>query len=103
VKIEVTRRIRPGLHFEAFGDAHGLTLNVTQQDWGWSVRFDRVEVMEDGMLRSAYGKGPSPQEAVCDYARQIAGRRLVVHAMSPLRYEFEAPSVWLSLPKLEGV
>ena len=39
--------------------------------------------MEDGILRSPYGEGPSPDDALGDYVLKIAGQPVVVMRTSP--------------------
>lgn len=70
------------------------------QDGRWSASFEDCEVVpEPGILRSTFGDGLSPLDAVRDYAARISGQRLVFHATDPKeRREYRAPPE-LSVPE----
>ena len=61
------------------------------QDGRWCCRFHHAEVMEDGLLRSASGNSAVLIEAIEDYCKQIAGKRVAFDAMSSTRREFVMP------------
>ena len=63
----------------------------------WYAYFDHAEVKERSMLVWMYGNGPTPDEAVADYAKQIAGQRLVFDAMGPGRKEFTVPTTLVTV------
>lgn len=52
----------------------------------------RVEVMTRGILSSVLGNGDTPEEAMRDYARQLAGYRVAVNAYTPEREELDIPN-----------
>jgi len=63
------------------------------QSGRWMCLFDHGEVMERGGLTTVYGGGLTPNEAVRDYCRQIAGHRLAFDAMDKARRtEFTMPT-----------
>ena len=57
----------------------------------WHAKAKSVEVMDRGALRSEFGAGETPEKALRDYAKQIAGRRIAINAMSSTRREFDVP------------
>lgn len=58
-----------------------------------------VEVKEGTTLRSAFGNGSTPQEAVADYAAELANERLVVGAARKNRVDLTAPREWKTIWK----
>jgi hypothetical protein len=62
----------------------------------WYAAASRVEVKDGALLISVYGDGATPDEAVADYARRLAGQRIVIGASSSRdRREVQAPNEWL--------
>jgi hypothetical protein len=59
--------------------------------------FANCEVKEPGVLVSIYGRRPTPEKALTDYARRIAGQTLVFDAYTNCRAEFKAPETWDAL------
>ncbi len=57
----------------------------------WSASFERGEIGERAVLIGAYGNGPTPEAAIAEYAKQIAGKRIVFAAMTDNRREFVMP------------
>ena len=53
--------------------------------------FASAEVMENGCLRSTFGNGATPKEAIADYARAISLKRLAIDAMTQTRREIDVP------------
>jgi hypothetical protein len=81
-----------------FADKHGLKMIVKERKLpdGHSERFyaffDCAEVKEWIVLRSEYGNGSIPEDAILNYAREISLKKLVINAMSPdKRKEIEVP------------
>jgi len=58
----------------------------------WHASFQDVEIAEGGFLRSTFGDGETPEDAIAVYAREIEGRKLVYCAYRPERREFTAPN-----------
>lgn len=91
---------------ESFADMHDLEMRVVERPqpprWAGSggalpkyyAHFRHVEIVSGGMLISSAGNGATPDEAIADYARVIAGQRLVYRAGTPERREFQAPNEW---------
>jgi hypothetical protein len=87
---------------EEFAELHGLTMEVRERskrqmqfNGGLSryfASFDRVEVMEGGMLSCQSGNGDTPAEAIAAYLPTIVGQRIVVNAMRPSRKEIDVPN-----------
>jgi hypothetical protein len=60
----------------------------------YSARLKGAEVIEpghDGVLATVHGNGPSPEAAQRNYAKQIAGKRLVFGGLQGPRREFNVP------------
>lgn len=83
---------------EDFAERHDLEMHVSERSLRMGLpryiaRFRDVEIMDRGMLRSVFGGGDTPEAAIKDYAKEIVGHRLVIHAMSEIeRREFLAPN-----------
>ena len=81
---------------EEFADAHGLQMKVVERRLpvGDPCRFyaklEGVEEKQGNFLASIYGNGPTPEEAIRDYAKQISMKQLVHTAMSDDRRELLA-------------
>lgn len=52
-----------------------------------------VEIRRNGTLTSTFGQGDSPEEAFLDYAKQLAGQRLLIGGYDGV--EAVAPNEWL--------
>lgn len=87
----------PEVTLDDFADANGLILVVREHPHPARPRerfyasFARTEIDRDGVFRSAYGRGASPNEAIAEYARIISAKRLVVDDHTPLRREIDVP------------
>lgn len=97
----------PTYSFDEWCEMHGLTMVVKERSKKFRemLRISRyyaspkehVEIMDDGILRSTFGSGDTPEQAVEDYAREILGERLVKNAYGEDRYEFDAPDEWTEI------
>ena len=82
---------------EVFADKHNFVMEIRErhQSVGSSLRyiasFKHVEVGGNGFLRSAYGNGGTPEEAMRDYATKISEQFLVYKAYQKSRKEVQAP------------
>jgi len=70
-----------------FGDKHGFELIVNERGNDRSrgveryyASFKDVEILDKGMLIGAVGNGNTPDEALYDYAKRLAGRKIVFKA-----------------------
>ena len=81
---------------QEFAKLHGLTMQVTEQTIGkrYTASFKRCDLKGDGVLIGAYGDSFSPESAIEQYAKRIAGGVLVLHAGSPDRREIYCPSTF---------
>jgi hypothetical protein len=90
----------PRKTFGEFCDSEHLVVTVREraEELGESRYFatcDGVETVEpDGMLCGEFGNGSTREAAVLDYARRLAGRRIVVDARLPSRRELQCPNEW---------
>ena len=57
----------------------------------FSAGIKGAEVKSGIMLLSTYGSGKTPDEAISDYVRRIAGKKLVFDATNDNRTEFNVP------------
>ena len=57
----------------------------------WYASFHGGEIMSGGMLISEFGTGATPQGAISDYVRAIAGKRMAFGVGTSNRIEFEIP------------
>jgi len=93
---------------EDFAAAHGLTMLVNERprslcesmahmSWPgcrYCARFDDVETKDGLILTGEYGNGATPEAAIIDYAKRIAGKRLVFLPLQGERKDFDAPNEW---------
>lgn len=80
---------------DAFADLIGHEIEMTRypgQNGRWSCSIRYAEVMERGMLGGLYGNGKTPEKAMADYARQIAGKRIAINAGTSRRKEYDVPA-----------
>ena len=85
----------------AFADIHNLTMVVTRHsETRYTAHFDGAEVKEGSVLGSMYGDADSPEAAMQNYALQISGKLLVVHAFRPDRDEIYVPDLNIYVPDL---
>jgi hypothetical protein len=61
------------------------------QNGRWTASFDRCEVKEGHMLSSEYGNADTPEAAMADYCKKIAGKRIAFNVGSVHRREFDVP------------
>lgn len=101
MKIETKYHAGGAMSIDAFADTHGLTMEVVErprrlwqgnENFRYYASFKYTEVSEPNVLVSAYGDGKTPEQAIRSYAREIAGRRIVVDAFRPTRREIEVPN-----------
>lgn len=88
--------IKPMSTLEMFADSINKDLIIIRwpnQDNRYCVYFNDGEIKGDGVLIGAHGNGPTPDQALQDYAKQIAGQTLVFHAhhSQKERQEFYVP------------
>jgi hypothetical protein len=57
----------------------------------WAARIQGAEIKDGGMLRAFSGRGVTPDEALIDYANEIAGKVLVFDAYNDRRREINIP------------
>lgn len=79
-----------------FSDAIGKNLIITRycnQGNRFSAHFEYCEVKDGSILRSEYGHGDTPTEAINDYKNKIVGKALVFSAMSPRCQVYRAPTM----------
>jgi hypothetical protein len=57
----------------------------------WYAHFESAELKQGGILIGVYGNGATPDEAIENYCREIAGKLIVFNAMKPSRMEFTMP------------
>lgn len=83
-------------NFEQFCENNGIKLVARERSRHsglprWYVSGEPlVEIREGGLLTATHGNGSTPEEARDDYARQLAGHRLLVGGYSG--YEVIVPN-----------
>lgn len=96
----------PRATLEAFAEVYELTMVIEErvpEDMGvrWTeysrycAQFEDCEVKQGSCLRSEYGTGKTPWEAMANYAQEISGALLVLNAFGPNRREIQAPILTL--------
>ena len=77
--------------------AHDLELVVTERPRSithvdrFYAKFRNVEIMESGTLRSTFGNGNTPEEAIADYWPRISGQKIAGDAHKDSRSEIQVP------------
>ena len=69
-------------------------LYYPNQGGRWCADIKGAEIKENassGILTSAHGNGPTPEEAIDDYVQQIRGKLLVLNASGANRLEYTVP------------
>lgn len=95
MKTIIESQWRPSI--EEFAEKYNLTMKVTERDLRvrhpqlYYARFDGAEIKGDCILRSAYGNGHTPEEAIANYANEISGKLLVIGAFTDGRREIRVP------------
>lgn len=86
-----------------FAKRHGLEVEVTErrrEDWSNLNRYYAsfahpnkcVETVSRGGFLSDFGSGSTPDAAATDYARKLAGKRLVIGANRPDERRIDIPN-----------
>lgn len=102
--MKVETNARPRMTLEEFADTHGLTMEVHERSglYGfpeghssrWYAHFKNAEVRHgESCLRSAYGNGRTPEEAIANYEPEISEQELIVNAGTPARREIPVPII----------
>jgi len=68
-----------------------LKLRFPDVNGKWFGSFSNGEVKEGGLLLGVCGRADTPGEAIDDYVRRIAGKKMVFDAGSDTRTEFNIP------------
>jgi len=69
-----------------------LQISYPDDAGDWYASFKYGEVKDGPILASYTGRGKTPSAALADYAKDIAGKLMVFHAMNDkLRMEFKMP------------
>ena len=82
------------MKIEELADIIGVNLIIKRyanQNNRYTVKFERAEIKEHGMLVSECGNGETIQEAINDYVQKIRGKCLVINGGSDIRAEFDVP------------
>lgn len=84
---------------ERFADYYGLTMVVRERGADRVRGVSRyyaclagVELMRDGMLCSAFGDGDTPEEAIGEHVKRIAGSRIAIGAHTAERRNIDVPT-----------
>lgn len=83
------------MNITEYADVINCNIEITyhhNQGCRWSAKFDSTDVLKESMLRSVFGNGQTPTEALKNYVTQIQGETIVFNAMSDdQRREFKVP------------
>lgn len=93
----ITKKESKLMSLESFADQHNLTMVIRERDphrvnlKRYYACFEYTEAKGDGVLISLCGDGDTEREAMVNYAKQIAGTTLVIHAYTDERKEIKVP------------
>lgn len=76
-------------------DAIGAELilyRYTNQGGRWTAKIDKCEVKDGGRLSGEYGESYTPEGAMAEYCKKIAGKHIVLNAGSESYREFDVPT-----------
>ena len=81
---------------EDFADKHDLTMMIGDRGFDSDVDrfyayFDNTETQDGHMLRCEPGNGSTHNEAMCDYAKRISQKTLIVNVYQKQRQEIQTP------------
>ena len=85
------------MNITEYADILNLNIEINyyhNQNNRWSANFGSSEIKDNSssaILKSEYGTGKSPREAIEDYLNLISGKVLVINAMSDNRREYMVP------------
>ncbi len=69
-----------------------LVVKWNTQSGGWQASLEHVELKQGACLRSEWGAGETPTDALADYTAKLRGQRLVMNATSTMdRREYTVP------------
>lgn len=71
------------------------TFNPETKEFSWKCQFKGVEVDQGGFLKSEFGVGLNPDEAMSNYASIISCKDLVYHAYSKDKRKIHAGHIFL--------
>lgn len=102
--MKIERHLQPEtevMHIEEFADKHDLVMVVNERPKDLPVRnlprfyarFKNAETKNRDILAGSFGNGESEEEAICEYAKEISGKLLVIDAMTPQRREIQVPTL----------
>lgn len=99
--MKITYERVPTGTIEQFAEVHDLEMVVAEREVErdlpighpsrYCAKFKHADVEDEGCLESMYGNGPSENEAIRDYAKNISLRTLVLNAYTNDRREIK---VW---------
>lgn len=101
MKVTVERAGGGPMKFEDFANANGLEIVVRERPGSigtmaqFYAKFRGVEVMEPGVLVSAYGNGATPEAAINDYKNELLGKYIAINAYRDDRRNVQCPTEWL--------
>jgi hypothetical protein len=84
--MNVQQKTVPAMTLEQFAEAHGLTMQINERALPerhparFYASFEDCEVKDGSILCSAFGDGPTPEEAMATYADAISLKQLVISA-----------------------
>lgn len=94
------RQLTAPIGFEEFARINKLKLVVSERPIGYGLpryhaAFEYVEILDGYVLIGAYGNGETPEKAIKDYMKRIAGCKLIYRAMIvEERKEMQTPNEW---------
>lgn len=69
----------------------------------WGAKLQDADVSKGGFLHTEVGGGATPEEAMEDYCRKVAGKTLVIGSFERARREVKVPAAEPKLPDQIGV
>lgn len=96
--MKIESHVLPVKKLTEFAKEYNLIMEVRERrDWSdpqskFYARFKHIEERTlRGMLQGTHGNGADEYEAICDYCKQISGKRLAYKAYHEERVNIDAP------------
>lgn len=83
------------MQIEQIADLIDVEISLTyfpNQDGRWCARFDGGNVRDGGTLIGTHGNAKTPDAAISDYCRQVAGRPMYFYVGDNQSKEFKMPA-----------
>ena len=88
------------LSIQEFAERYDLTMQINERakpypnnnkKYRFYAKFNHIEILDGNMLKSFYGNGENPRDAILNYIVEIVGQKAIYKAGSEERKEIQIP------------